>query len=145
MKTLTVCNGEWVTPDLNHGAFPCQQWRVNISNGQIYAAYQLYPEVAVYFGNVIDNCGSSSSAVLAIETPTPEIAVLSVRLNVCEGSASSGSSVPQLYIEAQCQLYTGDHSRMSGVINSTLFDNRLLDGHPKSIEMFHAICDFGPA
>lgn len=146
MKILTVCDGGWVTPDLNRGPFPCKQWTVNISNGQIYAAYQLYPEVAVYPGNVIDSCGSSSSAILAIETPTPEIAVLSVRLNVCEGSASSGPSVSQqLYIEAQCQLFTGDHTRMSGVMNSTRFDNRLLDGHPKSIEMFHGVCDLGPA
>jgi hypothetical protein len=144
-KMLTVCDGEWVTPDLNRGTFPCKQWRVNISNGQIYAAYQLYPEVAVYSGNVIDSCGSSSAALLAIETPTPEIAVLSIRLNVCDASASPPSYVPQLYYEAQCQLYTGDHSRMSGVINSTLFDNRLLDGHPESIEMFHASCDLGPA
>ena len=145
MKVLTVCNGEWVTPDLNRGAFPCKQWSINISNGQVYAAYQLYPEVTVYSGNVIDACGSSSSAVLAIETPTPEIAVLSIRLNVCDGTASPASYLPQLYYEAQCQLYTGDHIHMSGVINSNSYDNRLLDGHPKSISMFHAICDLSPA
>lgn len=143
MKTLTVCNGEWVTPDLNRGTFPCKQWPVNISNGQIYAAYDLYPEVTVYFGNVIDSCGSTSAAVLAIETPTPESAVLSVRMNVCDGA--SGTTIPQIYYEAQCELYTGDHTRMGGVINSTLFDNRLLDGHPKPIQLFHGSCDLGPA
>ena len=143
--SLTVRNGIWTTPGGQaSGTFSDRSWPVDMQFGQVYPAdpVQGWPESTVYFGQAMNECGSASAAILVIETPTPDIGAFSVRLDDCGIPPVNG--VQQVYVEAAVRtLYTRDRVTMGGVITSTQFDNRALDGNPKRLVDYGGLATFG--
>ncbi len=141
-KSLEVCNGGWMTPDGSRGSFTCRTWELNMQFGQIYPAYQGYPELALYFGNVVNSCGSGSAVELYIEATRPEVAEIRVRLDVCDVPPING--IPQVYLILSGNLYATHRQHLYGVTTSIMYDNRKLDGHPKNIGMYVGFVDITP-
>jgi hypothetical protein len=131
---LEVCGGVWITPDLNSGTFPCKTWTVMIQTGQVYPPdpMQMWPQTTVFFGQIINECGSGSAAEIAIEGPTPEVATANFRLDDCDTPPIDG--IQQVFAEAAGDMFTRDRVTMGGVMSTTLFDNRKLNGHPESLQ-----------
>jgi hypothetical protein len=140
-----VNGGIWVTPSLEYGTFDARRWTVDMVYGQKYPAdpAQGIPETTMFFGRVIDACGSYSFLTLNVPTQTPDIGTLYVRLNDCAFSPVNG--INRVYIEAVIKtLYTRDRVTMGGVITSSQFDNRLSpNGPPNRVMDFAGVANFG--
>lgn len=143
--SLVVRNGIWTTPSgLDSGTFSDRSWTIAMQYGEVYPAdpAQGWHESTVYFGRVMDDCGSASTAILVIATQTPDIGALSVRLNDCGVPPVNG--VRQVYIQATISnIYTRDRVTMGGVITSTQFDARPSNGPPKRVVDYGGIATFG--
>ena len=113
-----------------------------IKSGQVYPADPTnnYPEVAVYIGQVINECGSASATILTIEKQTPQLGTLFVRIDICDIPPVGG--MQQVYVDAVCDLFTGNRRTMGGGVSSDLWDNTALDGNPKLVTRYQALCMF---
>jgi hypothetical protein len=140
--TLEVCGGVWMTPDLNSGTFPCKTWTVKIQAGEVYPPDLVrgWPQTTVFFGQLINDCGSASAAEIAIENLAPEVATANFRLDDCDTPPVNG--IQQVFAEAAGDMFTRDRVTMGGVMSTTLFDNRKLNGHPETLQKFGGLYTF---